>query len=315
MSYILDALQKSEQDRQNQQTPSLTTQYETKALTIKKTNWIWWLIGVLSLALIALVVAVIVWFLNPNESRQNTVQQSPLVAVETPPQTPAQTATPVQPAAHASSSDASTPKTDPLEINTPESTSTADSIASPTLVSQEDQRQAKAAAIDPRIAELYTAPKAVEPEFVYADEKEYQLSENQPPQAVEPKKITSAPVAKGNPESQPGPAVVTEETAVDTAPIAQADNPVPGSVVDGGFMSIEQLPDTVKSEIPAIRYVAHVYAGTQKKGFAILNDAKLQAGDKLDDELYLEKVDKDHIVMSYRGYFFRLPAMQNWDAN
>ncbi len=77
-------------------------------------------------------------------------------------------------------------------------------------------------------------------------------------------------------------------------------------------MSIEQLPDTIKSEIPAIRYVAHVYSGQNKAGFAILNDYKLQAGDKLADELYLEKVDKDHIVMSYRGYFFRLGAMQNW---
>lgn len=304
MSYILDALQKSEQDRQQgKQAPSLANQFEAQSLTLKKPRMIWWLVGVLAVVLMALVGAFIFWFIQPAQqpsrvspepaavsSLYDTASQPlsvspPVVDTQVRPAPPSATAEYVPPTA------------------VPEPT--------PTPAPIPDQK------VDPRIADLYNTPKAVEPEFVYADEEEYPIADTAPPSSVNKTEevaavtLTSPKVVKGNPVSEPGPAVAP--TLAEESSTAETE-PVPGSVVEGGFMSIEQLPDTIKSEIPAIQYGAHVYAGSNKAGFAILNGKKLQSGGKLADELYLEKVDKDHIVMSYRGYFFRLPAMQHWEG-
>ena len=77
-------------------------------------------------------------------------------------------------------------------------------------------------------------------------------------------------------------------------------------------MTIQSLPDAIKSEIQPIRYIAHVFVDDRLQGFVVMNDIKLRPGDRLAPELYLEKVAADHAILSFRGYFFRMQAMQDW---
>jgi len=332
MSYILEALQKSEQDRQNQNTPSLTAQYDAQALAPpRKPRYAWWLVAALGVLLAALVVVFLIWFMNPPDpvgaghpAAGDRLTAEMARPSSNPPPAPSELAATPAPASadmpepeeqitHAAGTDTgqtSTPIPD-LAANQ----ANADEEQNAKSASNDDAAAelpaSKSPPVDPRIAALYSNPPADEPEYEFADNLEYQLEPSTPSDtehSTDVAQLVEPTVVPGQEQSEPGPAV---------APLVEenTESPeIPGSVVDGGFMAIEQLPDTIKSEIPPIRYIAHVYSGSNKAGFAILNDQKLEPGDKLADELYLEKVDKDHIVMSFRGYFFRLMAMQNWDG-
>ena len=79
--------------------------------------------------------------------------------------------------------------------------------------------------------------------------------------------------------------------------------------------SIYELDLSLKETIPSIQYDTHVYASDNKSGFVILNGQKKYMGDQLINDVYIERVNKDDVVLSYQGVIFTLPAMKSWTNN
>ena len=77
--------------------------------------------------------------------------------------------------------------------------------------------------------------------------------------------------------------------------------------------SVFTLDRQLQKSIPAIRYGAHIYASDNKSGFVILDGAKRRAGEKMSSGIYVEKIHGDFVVLSFRGIIFSLPAMKNWN--
>jgi hypothetical protein len=121
----------------------------------------------------------------------------------------------------------------------------------------------------------------------------------------------TAPTNTNN-EPQPAATAVTEPEVAPPINATSTSPTAPETIFTGEFVGINQLPDTVKSEIPPFVYIAHVHSGENQQGFVVINDLKLSPGQRVDAELYVEKIAADHIIMSYRGYFFTMPAMQSW---
>lgn len=76
--------------------------------------------------------------------------------------------------------------------------------------------------------------------------------------------------------------------------------------------SIFELERSVQNQIPVINYDAHIYASDQRSGFVILNGVKRRVGEKMRNGIYVERIDKNHLVLSYQGIIFSLQSMQNW---
>ena len=77
--------------------------------------------------------------------------------------------------------------------------------------------------------------------------------------------------------------------------------------------SVFTLDRQLQQSIPAISYGAHIYASDNKSGFVILDGAKRRAGEKMSSGIYVEKIHGDFVVLSFRGIIFSLPAMKNWN--
>ena len=77
--------------------------------------------------------------------------------------------------------------------------------------------------------------------------------------------------------------------------------------------SVFTLDRQLQQSIPAINYGAHIYASDNKSGFVILDGAKRRAGEKMSSGIYVEKIHGDFVVLSFRGIIFSLPAMKNWN--
>ncbi len=76
--------------------------------------------------------------------------------------------------------------------------------------------------------------------------------------------------------------------------------------------TIYQLNRTFQEKIPAINYGAHIYSVNNDQGFVILNGAKLNIGEKMSNGIYVEKVRENDVVLSFKGQLFSLPSMKNW---
>ncbi len=77
--------------------------------------------------------------------------------------------------------------------------------------------------------------------------------------------------------------------------------------------SVFSLDRQLQKSIPAINYGAHIYASDNKSGFVILDGVKRRAGEKISNGVYIEKINEDLVVLSFRGVIFSLPAMKNWN--
>jgi hypothetical protein len=64
--------------------------------------------------------------------------------------------------------------------------------------------------------------------------------------------------------------------------------------------------------IPALEYGAHIYSSRSGSGFVILNGSKRFAGDQVTSNLLIEAILVDAVQLNFEGLRFRLPAMESW---
>lgn len=290
MSYILEALQKSEQERQQQATPTISAVHDGDfIIRRKKIHIAWWFVMVLTILLVVLLGIII--FRKP----------APLVAPASPTNTTnlassAPTNTLVTP----TSNQNPPPRVAESKVqevpNQTAAQNTQDNTAQQTTVLKTEPNRSQSA-----IDRLYQASANQQSN---ANQQSIAITESPQSsfQELTQPKVTSVDLTK--PQSQ-----TNKQTAPTKAAVAAIEE-APKELIP----LIYDLPDAVQSEIPPINYIAHVYSSDASKGFVIINNVKLVPGRQLQGELYLEKVSQDFIIMNQNGYLFKLPAMTNWNG-
>ncbi|GLS25470.1 general secretion pathway protein GspB [Marinibactrum halimedae] len=343
MSYILDALQKSEQERQQQQqVPGLQTLHERQLGPRRsrlKAPWI--MVTALSVALLSLVVFYftstpesrsasaknmlfpVSWLGEQNRSEPSSKPSAPTARSST--SLPSNTLPSNGMGSHNSNSSAHTTSSNHNSVQTAatnndlnyqNSEEARSGNETKTLSANEQSKTSNLSPAQQRIQALYSQNHREVAAPVKVSEKKPSKS-SAPAQissGVEPKKVVigESDSNKASSTADDTPALDISQAEIDR--IAQ-EVALTGTAESGNnFKRIDELPDAIRSEIPALKYTAHIYSAQTQKGFAIINGKKFYAGDQIDYELYLEKIDENGSVISYRGYFFHQPAMQSWDG-
>jgi cytoskeletal protein RodZ len=83
-------------------------------------------------------------------------------------------------------------------------------------------------------------------------------------------------------------------------------------VVDERIYEIAELPDDVKRELPAISFAGHVYSSTKSQRSVMLNGKKMREGQEVSKGLMLEEITLEGVVLRAQGYRFKLGALQDW---
>lgn len=68
---------------------------------------------------------------------------------------------------------------------------------------------------------------------------------------------------------------------------------------------MNELPASVRQELPAMQVLLHLYSPAVKKRFVTINNQTLQEGEPVAPGLVLEQITPDGMVLSYKGYRFR----------
>lgn len=79
-----------------------------------------------------------------------------------------------------------------------------------------------------------------------------------------------------------------------------------------GVVNISELPPEIRSEIPRISFDGHVYSGKREQRSVMINGRKMQEGEMISADLKLEKVTANGAVFEFKGYWFKLGALQDW---
>lgn len=267
MSFILDALKKSENDRQRQSGPAL---FEVRVAPPRSKFPPW------AIALVALLVVnlgVIGWLMMRKPAVAATAATpavSPVTGVPVTP--PATTPAPAGPPAQLATAPVTAP---PQTAPPPPATAYG-----PPPAGQQPQQQYEQQ--NPTLDSRQTYNGAPEPQ------------QQQPRQAYVPDDRFNNAQSQGeeNPDDY---APATEPTG--EAPLGHVRRGLPN-----GLMTYEEA--ATKNQIPPLRLDLHVYAPDPRRRFVLVNMKKLTEGESLPEGVKVESITTDGAILSYRGVQF-----------
>jgi general secretion pathway protein B len=284
MSFILDALKKSETDRQRQTGPAL---FEVK-VPQPKTGFPVWAIAIVALLVINMVI--VGWLLLRRSAHGD----------EAAAQTPAAASQPAPTSLTNTNAGAGTSTVSPPVAAVPPPANTSAPPAQnnyspqqaylPTSAGQEigpaTQGMSRSAANTSRL-------QANEQPPVHMTDRD----QNEPTLAGAARSAASADGASNNPD--------------DYAPAQDAGSPIfkghSRRGTESGLMLYQDLAVANGSNLPELRLDMHVYDPKPQTRFALINMQRVHEGDILKDGVRVEAITPDGVIMSHSGTRFLLP--------
>jgi len=282
MSFILDALKKSESDRQRQTGPAL---FEVKVAPPKAPFPVW---AVAIVALLVVNMIIVGWLLLRRPSRGDET----VVATQN---TAPATSAPTQAAFVPNGPSTNGSMASPSATQTPPPTSTNPSANAPS-----DEGASGFAPQPVQPANAQQNPAMSSPRT--------QQSSQTTPQPGQPARL---PERDQNEPTLTAAGTDTGASPDDFAPAADPGSPLfKGHVKRGtesGYMLYQDLAVTTGADLPQLRLDLHVYATKPQDRFALINMRKLHEGDSLQGGVRVEAITPDGVVMSHNGTKFLLP--------
>ncbi|NMG74134.1 general secretion pathway protein GspB [Aromatoleum diolicum] len=311
MSYILEALQKSEHARQQGKVPDLSTvPVTTMGMHGETTSGR--LRYVLAAFAITLIAAILGWWRPWQErpapqsgfAQQATAVQRPATADQAPvaqdqmaaPLPPAlQPGEPPQPARAAVQPAAPAPVSiEPIVPSSPPAN------PGPPRVTRATQTLAPDAPASPAAH----PPASVTPAPVVAENPRPAASPGAPMRTVQ---TPAEPRRAANPQRAPDARSVPAAPSIPTAaaPAKPTSAPVPTRAPTERILSVHELPAAVRSGLPRLSVSGYSYSDEPGKRIAVINDRLLQEGEEAEPGVTLTAIAGDGVVLEFHGYRFR----------
>ena len=263
MSYILDALKKSEKERQRGTVPDLLTMQEV-ILHKEKRRKVWPYAVVFA---VALCISVSAYWLTQGRTKQKTGNVN--------------VATVQQPVAEAPKSLHEEPaKTGGLQTDSQKAPGRSDAAQGPLKAPVETAKRMDKVPVK-------DAPR-VEPRTIVAKgavENRSSVNEVANVQSVRP---------AAKPEAS---SVETASKAGDVKPVHNDPPPVPGRIYH-----LEELPATVKQNMPPVNMSIFMYSEDPSSRMVRINGQTYREGQSVGEGLKLEEIRPDGVIINYRNY-------------
>ncbi len=285
MSYILDALQRSQKERELGEVPTLGAAHYTEFAHPRARRPGPWVLTAIALGIVAMALAL--YTVISQQPASIVPSGSAIVRA----QTPVPVRTPVTPA-QASVTPDQAPRSVPTPIQSigPEIVSTPE----PTTASEDPANEpppvmASTSAPDP-VTNIHPLPnESTLPPDLLGDIQAFKerIKRGEP--------VTSGEVAPMTPYAEPGsaPLPTTPKPMIDSS---QASLAIPG---------FQALPTQVQESIPAYRVSVHVYSEEPANRFVILNSRRMGEGETNRDGLQVESIQPRGVILRYgENHFF-----------
>jgi general secretion pathway protein B len=102
-----------------------------------------------------------------------------------------------------------------------------------------------------------------------------------------------------------------EETETEEATLSNT-SPQIKEIYWNDFQSIASLNTNIKQQIPDIRVTTHIYSSAASFRKVTINGLGAKQGAEISDGLVLEYILEDGVVFSFKGNYFRMKALESW---
>ncbi len=300
MSFILDAIAKSEHDRQQREVPGA----HTLALPVGSEQRPRRVLSYLVVVALLLNVIVLVIWLQSDRSLLNWSSLSQSDAID-------------QPTEQAVVSDNSSTKNQIASVDV------AATVAFPTSTVEIDNSATKLAAAN-----------TSSPKLTIQTEKTVSISESlikpKDEKIAEPRDTEAG--LEGESELTPPQHVAETTNAEDTAWVSiepdtlsnkihpgDLANQSPGGQDDGEVMPLKisrlsELPADVRRDLPSVNFSGHLYSSNPESSYVFVNDGRpVTEGQQIADGLFLHKITPTGVIVEFKGYLIDIGVLQNWN--
>jgi len=302
VSFILDAIAKSEHNRQQQEVPDVHTLALPVGSEPRPRRVLSYLVAV---ALLLNVIVLVIW-MQSDRSLLNWFSLSQNDAIE-------------QSTEAALVSDKSSTTKQTISVD-----------AATTVASSKSTEEIENA------ASKLTAANTSSPEFIAPTEKTVSTSKS----PIEPKGETISEPRdtesdlEGESELTP-PQHVAETTSLeDTARLriepdtlsnkihpGELENQSPGGQDAGEVRPrkvtrLSELPADVRRDLPSVDFSGHLYSSNPKFSYVFVNDGRsVFEGQQIVGELSIHKITPTGVIVEFRGYLIDVGVLRNWNLN
>jgi general secretion pathway protein B len=289
MSLILDALKKSEAERQLGRAPGLTTPMPLRRGETQEHGRAW-LRYAAWLAIAAALGACAWWLARRAPPDVAAVDDPPAVATR---------ANPVAPVAAPPTSSA-----EPIALPAPTAAAPAVASVADHGATREQAPVATAAAAAPA-----TPPHVVEAATPKPRDPEFDSVERETEAIVAPSPPPSSDNAPAPQQPQPVTAAATPVQAPPWATVAAIAEPAPAAAPPPRetLPRLDQLGGPQRDSLPPLKQTMHVYAEVPAARFVLIDGRRYREGDKLSGSLQLIEIRREGTVLQLDGLRFLLP--------
>lgn len=285
MSYILEALKKSQIERELGQVPDLTS--ETFADSSEhKSSISPWIIGSVVMALLALLVALYAVF-----GRQLSVPETPRVTAQEPvPEQPAPIAAEIPPVQNPGKASIAHDPPHPARVTVKPAPATVTPEPATPVAATEKKAELPAPVKKPPVASSGDKPadRQSELERIRREYARMQAEEKQLARKPEPSK-----------PHQQAPTVPAATAGLSTTN--------PAAPVTAEYPSVHELPADILTRMPPRNIILQSYSDNPEQSFVILNSVKLHQGQGTTNGLQVLEIRMDGLVLEFEGYKFFQP--------
>lgn len=292
MSFILDALRKSEARRQAGQTPRLNDEPDSGSSgRLRRARWI---SGLIAVAVVAGVAIAGVWYIGPafQDPPETLADSEPVDRVPQTPVEPVDTPTPATATGDAESSSESSSEADQTE---PEAGGNAQSDQqAPDEAQSSSPRNRRT--LRPASEERSATREAPSRERVVTDSDEaVEEIEREIAQAREQSQTTD--------DQAPAP---DEPAAADPEADVEQDDDDSWRPEAGEYVRAWELPLSVRRKLPELQLTIHVFSPEEGTRFVLINGERYVPGDELATDTKLVDIRREGAIVDFRDHRFLL---------
>ena len=98
-------------------------------------------------------------------------------------------------------------------------------------------------------------------------------------------------------------------------------NQSPGSqdadeVMPRKLSRLSDLPADVRRDLPSVGFSGHLYSNNPKLSYVFVNDGRsVFEGQQIASEVFLHKITPTGVILEFRGYLIDVGVLQNWNLN
>lgn len=75
---------------------------------------------------------------------------------------------------------------------------------------------------------------------------------------------------------------------------------------------VDELPARIMTRLPRMSFSAHMYASNPRDRWVKVNGREMGEGQWLDDKIFLDKIEPQHVILLFEGHQFSMRALSEW---